>query len=440
MHPRLSWLARACVAAGLLAAACAPAAPSPTAAPAKPTEAPKPALSKAEGPAATAAPAKPTEAPAAKPAEAKPALSKAEGPAASPAAKPAEAKPAASPAAKTDAKPALSKAEGPAAKVDAKAIEDFYRGKTIRMIVGLAAGGGYDTYTRAMAKYFGKYVPGNPTVIVENMVGASGLVAANHTYKVAPQDGTVIHNFVGGLSLQELLKAPGIEFESTKFQWLGVPTPDSFVCVVTRQAGIKDLREARTRATPLNIGGIGPGGSTDDTPKLVRAATGAKLKVITGYAGTSQIRLAMDRGEVDGACYAWESIKATSSEQVQKGDYVVIGQAPEEPLKDLPNVPRFLDQAENEEGKQLIMNGVVARSRMERPYLVGPGVPMERVLALRDAFMKTLADPGFLEDAQKARLDVAPITGEEVEKRVRDIFAMPDALKNKFKEILTATE
>src|SRR5581483_5240160 len=226
--------------------------------------------------------------------------------------------------------------------------------------------------------------------------------------------------------------------ESTRWQWLGVPTPDNFVCVVRKDAGITNLLDARGRAKELIIGGIAPGGSTDDVPKLLRAALDLNLKVISGYDGTSKVRLAIDSGEVDGACYAWESWKATSSDRIASGDLVVVGQAPEKPLPDLPNVPLFLDMAPNEEARQLILNGIVGRSRMERPYLVGPGVPQDRVRVLREAFVQTLKDPAFLEEAAKAKLDVDLVPAEDVERRVRELFALPDPVKARFRTILTA--
>jgi tripartite-type tricarboxylate transporter receptor subunit TctC len=384
-------------AALLVLTSCTPApTATPTATLSKPVATPAQSAEKPAAP--TAAPAKPTEPPVAAP-ETKPAAEK-------PAAKPAE--------------------------------DRFYEGKTIRFIVGLAAGGGYDTYTRTIARHFAKHVPGNPSIIVENMVGAAGLAAANHVYKVAPQDGTVINHFVGGLAYQELLKQPGIEFEVTKAQWLGAPTPDNFVCVVRQETSMKSLVEARGATHALNIGGTGPGGATDDVPKLLRAALDLNLKVVSGYGGTSQIRLAIDRGEADGACYSWESWKATSSDRIAAGDLVVVGQSAEKPLADLPGVPLFLDMAQTDEGRQLILNGIVARGRLERPYMVGPGVPKERVALLRDALMKTLRDPAFLEDAAKARLDVDPVTGEELERLIGEIFAMPEDLKARFRTVLTS--
>jgi tripartite-type tricarboxylate transporter receptor subunit TctC len=346
--------------------------------------------------------------------------------------------PARSAAPAATAQPAAAAAQAPAqAPAPQPAARPFYEGKTIRFNVGLAAGGGYDTYTRTIARHFGKYVPGNPATIVENMVGASGLLAANNVYRVAPQDGTVIHNYVGGLTTQELLKAPGIEFESTRWQWLGVPTPDSFVCVVRKETGLTSLLDARGRARELIIGGIAPGGSTDDVPKILRAALDLNLKVISGYDGTSKVRLAMEGGEVDGACYAWESWKATSADRIAAGDFVVVGQAAEKGLPDLPNVPLFLDMATTEESRQLILNGVVARSRMERPYLVGPGVPADRVQVLREAFVQTLKDPDFLDEAKKAKLDIDLVSADEVERRVRDLFALPEPVKARFRTILT---
>lgn len=313
----------------------------------------------------------------------------------------------------------------------------FYAGKTVRLIVGVAAGGGYDTYARAIARHLGRFLPGTPSVIVENMEGAGGLIAANHVYKVAPQDGTVVHSFIGGLAVQELLGQRQTEFQASNFQWLGAPTPDTFACVVKREAGISSFAEWKASGKQLVFGGIAPGGSVDDVAKVVRAAYGLPMKIVSGYSGTSKVRLAMDAGEVDGVCYSYESWKATSAEQIASGAYRVLGIAAEKRLEDLPQVPTFGELATTDEARALIANGILARSRTERAYLMGPGVPQERVMEMRQAFAATLKDPAFLEDAAKAKLDVNPVPAEEVEKRMKDLFAMPPALKATLKDILT---
>ena len=378
-------------------AACTPAAPAPTAAPPKPTEAPKPAA-----PAAPAASPAATTAPAAAPAAASPAPAAAAAP-----------------------------------KADTKAVEDFYRGQTIRIIVGSAAGGGYDAYARAIARYMGKYIPGNPTVIVENMEGAASLRAANHVYKVAPKDGTTIGHIQGGLFLQQLFGLQGVEFDSLKWQVLGAPTTDKGLCVVTKQSGFKSITEAMNPGgRQLVVGGNAPGAATWDGPMRLKAALDLNIKVVDGYDGTAKIRLAMDQGELDGMCgWGFESVKATAWDRVQSGDYIPILQTTEEPLPELKDVPMALQLAKTDEARQLIRLGIIVPGKIIRPFVVAPEVPAERVQALRQAFESTMKDPQFIDETQKSKLDLAPISGQEVEKSIRDLFAMPENLKARLKQI-----
>jgi tripartite-type tricarboxylate transporter receptor subunit TctC len=430
-----------------LLAACAPAAqPSPTTAPAKP------ALSKAEGPAATTAPAKPAEAkPAAsptavaKPAEAKPAASPvakpAEAkPAASPAAKPAEAKPAASPASKpapsTGSGQALSKAEG--ATVDDKAVADFYRGKTVKIIVGFSPGGGFDTYARGLSRHIGKHIPGTPTVIVENMPGAGSMLAANSVFNAQPKDGTVVVHYIGGIILQQYLGNQGAQFDSSKFQFLGAPTPDSGTCVVRKDAGVTDLAQLRGAQKPLILGGTAPGSNTDDIPNVLKTSLGLNVNLVPGYGGTSDIRLATERGEVQGGCWGWESISVTWKDGLAAGDIIPVGQAGDQPHPDLRNVKMFRDLAQNDEQRQIVKFGIDAPAVFNRPFALAPGVPADRVAALRQAFAATMEDREFRDDAAKANLAIAPISGQRIEQLVQELFAMPADIKTKLQPILLA--
>jgi tripartite-type tricarboxylate transporter receptor subunit TctC len=427
----------------VLAAACAPAAPSPTAAPAKPTEAGKPA--------ATAAPAKPalskaegpTEAPAAKPAEAKPALSKAEGPAASPAAKPAEAKPAASPVAKpAEAKPAEAKpAASPAAKVDTKAVEAFYRGKTVRIIVGFAPGGGFDTYSRMIARHIGRFIPGTPTVIVENMEGASSRVAANHAFNVAPKDGTVVVNFHGNLFMQQAFGTPGIEFQGERWGFIGVPARDRNLCVASDRSGIKSLQEVqKPSGKQLVLGSESPGSTTYDVAALLTEALELNTKIVQGYRGTAPGRLAMEQGEVDGMCgWSWESAKTSNFADFESGKIVPIVQVTDTPIADMPSkspVPLARDLARTDDARTLIRVGIENISSFNRPYLAPPGVPADRLQALRTAFHEALKDPTLLDDAQKAKLDINPVSAEELERLVKETLGMSADTKERLKKIL----
>src|SRR5688572_14427866 len=199
----------------------------------------------------------------------------------------------------------------------ASAQEQFYKGKTIRIIVGLSAGGGYDVYTRTVARHYGKHIPGNPTIIVENMVGAGSLIAANHVYKVAKPDGLTIGHFIGGLFLSQLLEAPGIAFDARKFEFVGAPVKDTPVCVLTRASGITNMQNWLNSTAPIKLGALAPGNSTYDHPKLLQDIVGLPIQIVLGYKGTADIRLAAEGGEIAGGCWTWDSIKATSSKAIE---------------------------------------------------------------------------------------------------------------------------
>ncbi len=342
------------------------------------------------------------------------------------------------PAAKPTAAPAAVPAASPAAaKVDTKAVEDFYRGKTVRIIVGASAGGGYDTYSRAIARHLGKYIPGNPSVIVDNMPGAGFLLAANHVYNVAPKDGTVIGNISVGVAVQQLMGTPQVQFDATKFSYLGVPTTDNDLCVASKASGLKSLAETLgPNGKQFIAGGDSPGSPTDDEVNILRMALDANIKLVSGYAGTSKIRLAVDQGEVHGLCgWSWESLKTSSLDRVQSGDYVIISQNNEKAHKDLPNVPVAYDLAKTDEGRKLIHFGITLTGRVQREYVTPPGVPAERVEALRRAFEQTMLDKEFLADADKAKLNIDPVSGDEAQKLVHELMSMPEDVKAKLAKV-----
>ncbi|HZU07762.1 MAG TPA: tripartite tricarboxylate transporter substrate-binding protein [Chloroflexota bacterium] len=335
-----------------------------------------------------------------------------------------------------DAPPAAAPAPPTPRLADEQAVASFYRGKTVRFIVGFPAGGGFDTYTRAIARHISKYIPGNPTVIVENMPGAGSLIAANYVYAATRPDGLTIGNWIGGLILQQVLGAQGIEFDARRYRFLGVPVPDNVVCAVRKESGFRSFSDAINSPQPLILGGSAPGSSTDDPPKVLAAAIGLNLKLVSGYGGTAPIRQAADAGEIHGGCWAWESIKVTWKAGLEAGDVIVIGQVTERKLPDLPNVESALDLAKTDEARQLIRSGIIVPSRITRPYAVHPDTPPERLAALRQAFMAVLKDPGLLEDAQKASLDIDPVPGEEVEQLVRELFETPEHIKAQLRALL----
>ena len=316
------------------------------------------------------------------------------------------------------------------------ATEEFYKGKTIRLIVGLAAGGGYDVYSRAIARHMGKHIPGNPVVVVENMVGAGSILSANYVYKVARPDGLTIGHFLGGLFLQQLLGKPGLEFDSLKFEYLGVPAQDHFLVVVHKSTGITDIEQWIASKKVLTFGGVTPGGGTDDIPHILRATIGLPVRVVSGYKGTADIRLAFNSGEVSGVSNAWESLKVTWAKEYESGDAVIVLQAAMRTHPELTKIPVAVNLIKTDEGKKLLQTVLRGHGPSVRPYAVAPGTPKERLQLLRKAFTATMKDPEFLAEAKKSKLDINPLTGEELEENVREIFRLDRDLAEKIKDIL----
>ena len=318
----------------------------------------------------------------------------------------------------------------------ASAQEPFYKNKTVRIIVGGSAGGGYDTYTRAIARHLGKHIPGNPTFVVENMTGAGSIIAANYVYKVAKPDGLTMCHFIGGIILQQVLGKPGIEFDARNFLYLGVPAQDTTSVGVTKASGVTSMEQWLSTKTPVKFGGIGPGTATDDLPKMLRATLGLPIQLVSGYKGTADIRLAVASGEMQGLVNSWESFKSTWTREIDTGaiNIILVGIPQRHP--DIPNVPSIGEFAKTDEAKKLIQVAVYDYGATARPYVFPPGTPKDRVQILRKGLSDTLKDSDFLADAQRARLDLNPISGEKLEKIVARIYKLEPQLTEKLKEIL----
>jgi len=330
----------------------------------------------------------------------------------------------------------LATAIGLTASHPASGQEPFYKGKAIRIVVGFAAGGGFDTYSRAISRHMGKHIPGNPTIIVENMAGAGSLIAANHVYKVAKPDGLTLGNFGGGLFMQQLKGGAGIEFDAQKFEFLGVPVQDTRACALTKASGITSMERWMASKTPVKLGGTAPGDLVHDAPKILQAALAIPIHVVSGYKGTADIRLAAEGGELAGACWGWDSIKATWTRAIESGDAIVVVQMVSKAHPDLPKVPLAINFAKTEEARQLIESGVTVPAITNRPYVLPPGTTKDRVQILRKAFMDTMKDPEFLADAKKSKLDLDPISGEEVQKMIAGMFKLAPELVARLKEAL----
>jgi tripartite-type tricarboxylate transporter receptor subunit TctC len=315
--------------------------------------------------------------------------------------------------------------------------ESFYKDKSVRIIVGASAGGGYDTYSRTIARHIGKHVPGNPTFVVENMPGAGFLISANYMYNIAKPDGLTIGHFIGGLFLQQLLGKPGIEFDAAKFEYIGVPTQDNYVIGISKKnTGISSMDQWMASKTIVKLGGVGVGSATDDIPKVLIATIGLPAQIVSGYKGTADVRLAYNSGEVQGVCNSWQSFTATWPNELKSGDLIMILQTTAKSHPELTKVPLAINYAKTEEARTLIRSLVHGMATTARPYVLPPGTPKDRVMLLRKAFMDTMKDPEFLADANKAKLDITPLDGEELEKNVNDIFKLDPKLIPKAKEIL----
>ena len=313
----------------------------------------------------------------------------------------------------------------------------FYEGKTIRIIVGYSAGGGYDTYSRVISRHMGKHIPGNPTFVVENMTGAGSLISANHLYKVAKPDGLTIGHFNGGLFFNQVLGEQGIEFDAKKFQFIGAAVTEDCAIAFTKASGITSIEKWMASKTPVKMGGVGPGAyAPDNVIRIVKVALGLPIQLVSGYKGTADIRLACEGGELAGTSWGWQSMRVTWRKALETGDVTVVLQTVSKPFPDLPKVPLAINLAKTDEARQLIELGIHSPSIFARPFVLPPATPKDREQILSKAFQETLKDKEFLAETEKAKLDLAPVTGEELEKAVVGIFKMDAAMTAKMKDIL----
>ncbi|HUC99869.1 MAG TPA: tripartite tricarboxylate transporter substrate-binding protein [Candidatus Polarisedimenticolaceae bacterium] len=323
-----------------------------------------------------------------------------------------------------------------AAKNELFAAQSGFEGKAVRIVVGFSAGGGFDTYSRAIARHMGKHIPGNPSIVVENMTGAGSIVAANHVYRVAKPDGLTIGNFHGFQILNQVLGAPGIEFDARKLEWLGVPVQDTGACALTKASGIISIEQWQAARQPVKLGGVGPGDASYGMAKVLKEVLGLPVQPIPGYKGTADIRLAAEGGEIAGGCWQWESIKVIWHNGLETGDANLVLQLVAKPHPELPKVPLAVSLAKTDEARTLLQAAVHDPNSITRPYSLPPGTPKDRVKILQKAFMDTMKDPEFLADAKKSQLDIDPVSPEEVEKTVARFFKLDATLIAKLREIL----
>lgn len=313
--------------------------------------------------------------------------------------------------------------------------QDYYQGKTIKFIVGASPGGGFDTYTRLIARHMPRYVPGNPSIVVQNMRGAGSLIAANFVYNRSQPDGLTIGAFAAALVLQQVMGRKGVKFDGRKFGWIGSPSSYHSVCVMRKESGIRTIQDWLAAKRPPHFGGMGPGAGPSDTPRILKAAIGVPLKLVEGYRGGRKVRLALETGEVDGYCGSWEGVKRVWQDAIKAGKYVIPIQASAQGDPDLKNVPLAVRFAKSEAAKQLLEVNDTIRSN-EFVYSAPPGTPKQHLQILRAAFMQALNSPQLLREAKKARLMITPVDGRTIANKLNALYDLPKNTVAKLKKVL----
>jgi tripartite-type tricarboxylate transporter receptor subunit TctC len=322
---------------------------------------------------------------------------------------------------------AVAAALGATATRAADPIADFYSGKSVQLVIGYAPGGGYDVYARALARYMGRHIPGNPSIVVQNMPGAGSIKAANYLYNIAPKDGTAFGGFSRGAFLDPLLgRADGVQYVAAKFGWLGSISNEVGVCAFRADSGVATWQDMQRKS--YVIGSTGAGADSDVFPTVLRKMFGLPMKLVTGYHSAADVVLAITRKEVDGRCgWSWSSMMAWNKDLYQSKAVNVALQLASQKLAELPDTPSIVEVARNAD-QQAALKLILSRQTMARPYVAPPGLPPARLAALRAAFDATMTDPDFLADAQRQDLEVRPVSGREADALITEIYASPPAV------------
>lgn len=304
--------------------------------------------------------------------------------------------------------------------------EDFYKGKTMKIITSTGVGGSYDTIARAVARTMPKFIAGEPAIIVQNMPGGGNLLATNFMYVNAPQDGTVIATINNAIPLHQAMDGGGVRFDCRKFNWLGSTGNSNSVTIAWHAAGVNSIEDLKSKE--LILGGTGPASSIVIFPTVMNKILGTKFKIVTGYKSSGSVDLALERGEIQSRSGSYESIVSGRPDWLTEKKVVFLVQVGPRPEKDLPKVPMLTDLAASDDQRQ-ILKLVSSPILLGRPYLAPPGVPDDRVALLRKAFDATMRDATFLDDARKLKVDIDPVSGEEIAKRVTETIDAPPHIK-----------
>jgi tripartite-type tricarboxylate transporter receptor subunit TctC len=311
------------------------------------------------------------------------------------------------------------------------AVAEFYRGKTVTMLIGVGVGGEYDLQARLVAKYIGRHIPGQPNVVPQNMTGASGLKMLNFLYNQAPRDGTAIGMIQNGFPAAQAIGRPGIQFDSNQLRWLGTIAPVVETMALWHTAGVRTIDEAR--AKELVVGATARGGITFTYPALMNELLGTKFKIVTGYTGGNEINIAMERGEVQGRNNSWSSWKVTKQAWLKEKKLFVIAQAGAK-AKDL-DAPMIEELVKTDADRQLV-DLIMSGAALGRPMATTPGVPEPRLAALRAAFMAAMKDPDFVKETTALNIDVEPVSGDAMQKIVANVLATPKPVAERARPLL----
>ena len=305
----------------------------------------------------------------------------------------------------------------------AQDVADFYKGKQIAILVGFTPGGSSSLYAQALTRHMGRYLPGSPNLIVQHVPGAGGLVAANNVYNTAPRDGTTFAITGRTVAIEPLLGNKNAKFDARQFNWIGTANVEYTTCSLWHTAKVKTLQDALT--TEAIVGGFGADATEVVFPKAANKLVGTKFKVVLGYPGSTEILLAMERGEVEGFCgIGWTFLKLRKGDWLKDKKINILYQMSLEKHPELPDVPAIIDYAKTSDDRK-VFEFLFAPQEMGRPFFAPPGVPAERVRALREAFAQTLKDPQFLADAEKMGIEVQHVGGEQIQMLVERIYASP---------------
>ncbi|MEA2984032.1 MAG: hypothetical protein QOD94_286 [Alphaproteobacteria bacterium] len=304
-----------------------------------------------------------------------------------------------------------------------ESVAEFYAGKTVTIVVGSDVGGGYDANARLLSRHIGKFIPGNPTVIVQNRPGGGSIIAANYIYNVAPKDGTTIGMVQRGIPLFKLTNQPGVQYDPEKYTWIGNMASEVGVTVVSDQSPAKKTEDLFTQE--IVVGGSGAGAENETGPRLLNAVLGTKFKLVSGYKSQTEVTLAMERGELAGVgSMSWPNVKNNKAQELRQGKIRVLMQNGMKRDKDLPNVPLSLEFAKNDADRQAL-EFYFTQNTIARPIIAPPGVPTDRAAALRAALLAMAKDQEFKDDAARLGFDTDPVSGEEVQRIVEMLVKTP---------------